>query len=300
MSLQNILVAIQKNWKTFLSNLLIPLGIIWTILEPLTYFYSNIDLIKDQYKIQILFVILLIGFVYAIIQIIPYKKIEFDIRNRKVIVKFGNIFDSKNTYKVIPVSQFFYEMDVLRFSLQDQLISKFRNSDGSDQGLKKYLENLEKSLEKYNPAIICRNLGNEKLDQQFELGTTIGINFEGDKYLLFSLTKTEIKDLIPSDNCTISRLWQALEIFWEQASIIRDGYSISIPLIGNNVNGINLHPMKTLEINLLAILYALENNKLKINNNEFIEIVIYDKNPDLLEKINLKKVKQIWDNKLID
>ena len=277
---------LKNHWKRFLGYFFLPLGSAWTVIEPTVYF--NNDFIPKNCKFSLYILLLLIGLGYVIFELFSLHKAELNINNRKIIVRFGDLFECKNTYKVIPVSQFFYETEVFKYSLQDLLIE--------DIGKDVYLQLIDNELFKYAPTIENRNLNNLNLDKKYDLGTTIKIDSGKLKYILFALTKTETQP-IPNDNCNVSLLWDALEKFWGNIPILVNGESISIPLIGNNVNGINLHPLKTLEINLLAILYALESRKLKLNDNQFIEIIIYENNTELIEKIDLKKVKEIWDNK---
>jgi hypothetical protein len=233
----------------------------------------------------------------------PLNKIELRLENKLIIIKFGDIFESKDTFKVIPVSQFFYETQVVKTSLQNKLIEIFKSYDQGNLGLQTYFELLDKGLNDYKDKVEfeSRNFNDNNLNKKYPIGSTIKFQYGTDKYMLFALTKTEMETVnmpLPPDNCNVSLLWQALEIFWEKASVIAKGDSISIPLIGNHVNGINLNPFLTLEINLLAILYALKRGKLNLYGSQFIEIILYDQDTSLLKDIDLKKVKEIWESKL--
>lgn len=107
--------------------------------------------------------------------------------------------------------------------------------------------------------------------------------------MLFALTETELKGYIPSDNCNISKMWTALEGFWQKARIHSRGKLINIPLIGSGVTGIRLSPSRILELNLLAISNAIEEGG-KITTEE-IRIVLH---PKYMETVNLEDFQNLW------
>jgi hypothetical protein len=111
----------------------------------------------------------------------------------------------------------------------------------------------------------------------------------GQDYILFSLTETELKGHIPQDNCNISKMWIALEKLWEAARVHSRGQAINIPLIGSGVTGIRLNPSHLLEINLLSIASAIQESG-KITTED-IRIILH---PKYIEDINLNDFQSLW------
>jgi hypothetical protein len=281
----------QRFWEV-VSYLFSPAGAMWVIVEPIIWSFGD-EWIKREIRIIGYIALILIGITISIFKVLSLVKTEIEIENRKIVIKFGNIFDSKATYKTIPISRHIFETEVFPNSLHYQFIKKFENSEEFQEKIEKMVSPISTEFE-----ISDRHKDSEILNRRYKLGKTIPISYCNQKFLLFSLTETETqseREPIPDDNCTITKLWTALSEFWKNASQITNGSSIAIPLIGHNVNGINLSPMKTLEINILAILYALKTGDLRMNVNHYIEIVIYNsKNSSLVQKIDLQRVKEIW------
>lgn len=290
--MKNLIASIQKNWIQFLLDIFVPMGVIWGFcLEAFIYFIGDVP---DEYKIPLYIFLWLLGISYAIyrahkaIPPPPLTEIELTIANRKVVVKVGNVFNEVGFCKVIPVSSYFYETELeMPNSLQAKLIERINKPI--------YLDILNKALKNITPVDTnARSFSNKNLNKKYALGTTIRLEASNNEnYLLFPLTESEMKPM-PSPNCDVTRLWQALEKFWESASVEAKGESIAIPLIGDNVNNINLHPVKTLELNLLAILYAFESRKLQLPSDRMIEIIIFEGNDKVKNAIDLREVKQIW------
>ena len=164
----------------------------------------------------------------------------------------------------------------------------FVQSGEGGEGFTQYRRSLAVALqnstyeEKYRDAT-------QRKENYYPLGTTAILGINGQNYMLFSLTETELKGHIPYDNCNVSKMWTALEKFWKEARIHARGKSINIPLIGSGITGIRLNPTRILEINLLAIANAIEEGG-KITTEE-IRVILH---PKYLEDINLHDFKNLW------
>jgi Domain of unknown function (DUF6430) len=288
MSIINALkIGIQRNYKLLLQNILVASFAIWGVLEPLLALAKiQVELSWDKYLF-----FLIISLIIGIIKSFPLMQIKLYIRNTPVKIVFGNLFElNQVNFKVLPVSQYFFETKVIPNSIQDQLIKKFLNQYG-EEGLKNYEEQLIKGLEKENFEIINRNLQNELLNRQYSVGCTVKVDLGSDNFLLFALTKTEIGGKIPKENANVTTLWLALEEFWNNSIEIVKGKSIAIPLIGDNVAGITLSSEQILILNLWAIANAIDKFG-RLTNNEIV-IVIYN-SEEKFSTIDLKKIKNLW------
>ena len=59
--------------------------------------------------------------------------------------------------------------------------------------------------------------------------------------MLFALTETELKKHIPDENCNLSKMWEALEVFWKEVTVYAPDSAVNIPLIGGCISGIQLN-----------------------------------------------------------
>lgn len=258
---------------------------IWTILEPIlsivpkasTYFFGW----------QKFLFLVLISILIGLYRIASPREIIFKQGNSTIRITFGDLFLQKGI-KVIPVSRYFFETEVVETSLQNIVIRKFIQSEEGDKGLKKYKQHLSTSLKNKSFKEIARQATNQK-EQMYPLGTTALLELRGEKYLLFAITQTELKGFIPSDNCNVTNMWIALEEFWREARIHARGQAVNIPLLGSGITGINLSPTRILELNLLAILNSIIEYG-KITTSE-IRIVLHH---SYFEDIDLNQVMALW------
>ncbi|MBU7584674.1 MAG: hypothetical protein KAF91_17475 [Nostoc sp. TH1S01] len=278
-------IGIKNKPFHFLVNIFIAYAAIWTILEPLLSIVQNAGkYFSGEIKF---FAFVLISSLIGTYKTAVPKSINFRYGNTSIEIIFGDLF-SFTGFKVIPVSRYFYEIQVVATSLQNKLIHKFVTSHEGDRGFDVYQETLSKALQYEIYQESYRSVTQQK-EKYYPLGTTATLMLNGQDYMLFALTETELKGQIPDDNCNVSKMWIALEKFWKKARIDSRGKSINIPLIGSGVTGIRLNPTQLLELNLLAIANAIEEEG-KITTEE-IRIVLH---PKYIENINLNNIQKIW------
>jgi Domain of unknown function (DUF6430) len=269
----------------FFTSTFIAYAAIWTILEPLI---SIVPPVEKYFSGELKFFTLilvssLIGFYRNSIP----QEIIIKHSNSLIKVIFGDLF-SFDGLKAIPVSRYFFETGVVQTSLQNKLIQMFQQSNGVSEGLDIYKKRLSDALQVEPFQEKFRNVTQQK-EKYYSLGTTAILKLDDRDYMLFALTETELKGHIPKDNCDVSKMWTALEIFWEQARIHARGESVNIPLIGSGVTGIRLNPTRILELNLLAIANAIEKGG-KITTEE-VRVILH---PKYIEDINLNDFQSIW------
>lgn len=162
-----------------------------------------------------------------------------------------------------------------------------QSQEGS-KGFDVYEQKLSLALEQEPYQEVYRSATQRK-DKYYPLGTTAFLELNGEGYILFALTETELKGYIPNNNCNVSKMCTSLESFWQKARLHSRGNSINIPLIGSGVTGIRLSPSRILELNLLAIANAIEEAG-KLTTEE-VRIVIH---PKYMEIVDLDDFQSLW------
>ncbi|PSB25817.1 macro domain-containing protein [Stenomitos frigidus] len=282
---KRITITLRKQPLKVFTYAFVVYATIWTILEPLIGIVPNASRYFSG-EIKFISLILISVLIGAYRSAIP-QEANLKYGNSNIKIVFGDLF-SFDGIKVIPVSRFFHETQVIPASLQGKLIQKFAQSGEGSKGFETYEKIIADSLhtESFQEVFRDETQQNERF---YPLGTTVLLSLDGQPYILFSLTETELKGYIPGDNCNALKMWIALEAFWKKARIYARGNPINIPLIGSGVTGIRLDSIHLLELNLLAIANSLEEGG-KITTEE-IRIILHSK---YLEDIDLSKFQDIW------
>lgn len=283
--INRIIVGFKRKPQEFFTNIFIVYATIWAILEPIIGIVPN----ASQYfsgEIKF-FTLIFISVCVGLYKNAVPNEIYFKYGSSSIAVAFGDLF-SFDGFKIIPVSRFFFETQVVPTSLQNKLIQMFLQNREGGEGLVLYNQSLSNALQQ----VPCEEKYRDATQQQekyYPLGTTAILELNGQSYMLFALAETELKRHIPSNNCNTLKMWIALETFWKEARIQARGKSINVPLIGSGVTGIRLNSTRLLEINLLAIANAIEEDG-KITTEE-VRIILH---PKYIEEINLSDFKDIW------
>ncbi|GAP98536.1 hypothetical protein NIES2104_50910 [Leptolyngbya sp. NIES-2104] len=279
-----ILGCKKKPFKVFVSTF-IAYAAIWTLLDPLLSMVSSAQkYFSGELKF---FILVLVSSLIGLGKTALPGEITLQYANSTIKVVFDDLFASDG-FKVVPVSRYFHEIEVIPTSLQNKIIQMFVQSAEGSKGSEAYEKSLSSALQSTKYEEIYRPATNRE-EKYYPLGTTIPLGLNGDDYLLFALTDTELKGYIPHDNCSVSKMWVALEIFWQNARIHSRGSSLNIPLIGSGVTGIRLNQNQILELNLLSIANAIEEGG-KITTEE-IRIVLHSK---YMEIIDLNDFQDLW------
>ena len=274
----------QKPLKVCLS-IFVAYAAIWTILEPLLGIVpAAVQYLSGELKFVVLLIIsILIGLYRSAVPV----DLSILYGNSVIKILFGDLF-AFDGITAIPVSRHFFETEVVTTSLQHKVIQSFVQSQEGTKGFDVYEKRLSIALENESYKEIYR--GNTQIPEKYySLGASAFLDIRGQDYLLFALTESEVKGYIPKDNCNVSKMWTALEVFWRSARIHSRGNSVNIPLIGSGVTGIRLNPRQILELNLLAISNAIEEAG-KITTEE-IRIILHPKYIDIL---NLNDFQSLW------
>lgn len=240
-----------------------------------------------------LFVLVVASLAVAGVRTARPARISFDIQNHHVVVKFGDLF-AEQGYKVIPVSRDMHETDVVKFSLQDQVIERWKDAQSEDDyKLRQYHQLLENAILAEVPTRTSEDFRNrEKVD----VGTIAKMVIDGDNYIYLAFTETEdqkgLKALEEKNdsNASPSILWQSLEGLWKGSRTVLRGRDINVPLIGPETGGIKLTPDDILTLILVSLASTIRYQKSVITTGE-IRIVIFR---TYLDDIDLRMHQRKW------
>ena len=278
-------IGARQNSTALIVGVFTIYGIIWAVLEPIMAIVPSVNVSFSGWDrfIILISVSLVIGF----FSIKRPNKVKFRFQNTTVIIEFGDLFLQPGI-RVVPVSQFMHELDVVSTSLQAIVIRRFVDDYEGMQGVSKYEAALNEALSDKSAQKITR-FEEKGVERFYPLGTSVILRHADESYLFFAVTKTELKGHIPPDNCDSSKLWTALRSMWDEARIQSRGKDINIPLIGSGMTGINLSPRRILELNLLSLLSTLvENGNITTG---VIRVVLHSK---YFEQINLDQFRRSW------
>ena len=278
-------LGLRQKPMSALVSIFIVYATIWAVLEPLTGIVPQAEkYFSGEVKFSfLLFVSILIGLYRSAVP----KNLIIQYGNSIIEIVFGDLF-AVSGLKVIPVSRYFFEIEVVPTSLQHKVIQLFVQSQEGSKGFDAYEKSLSLALKQKPYKETYRSILQRK-EKYYPLGTSVPLALDGETYILFALTETELEGCITNDNCNASKMWDALETLWQKVRIYSRGRSINIPLIGSGVTGIRLNPNQILELNLLAIANAIEESG-KITTEE-IRIVLH---PKYMETIDLRDFKDLW------
>jgi hypothetical protein len=257
----------------------------WVIIEPIIALVPDA---KENIEGTNRFAVLVfLSLIVALRLVARPIEISFEFQNNQVVIKFGDLFQQTGV-RVIPVSRYMHETEVVPKCLQGVVIREFFNSAGGTTGIDAYNEKLDAALKakEHNTLERKAERGPEK---QYPLGTLALIDHLGKKYLLLAMTETELVGEIPDNNCSGTNLWIALDSLWKESPGLLHGENINIPLLGSGVAGIRLSRNHLLAINILALLNAISYEG-KITTGE-IRIIIHSK---YFNEIDLSDFKQRW------
>lgn len=280
-----VILGLRQKPLRAVASIFIAYATIWAVLEPLIGIVPQ----SGQYfsgglKFSVfLFTSILLGLYRSAVP----KDLTIQYGNSVIKIVFGDLF-AVSGFKVVPVSRYFFEIEVVHTSLQHRVIQLFVQSQEGSKGFDTYEKSLHLALEHESYQEVYRSVLQRK-DKYYPLGTSVPLDLDGETYILFALTETELKGCVANDNCNTSKMWCALEALWQNARIYSRGHSINIPLVGSGITGIRLNPSQILELNLLAIANAIEESG-KITTEE-IRIVLH---PKYMETVDLRDFQSIW------
>jgi len=276
--------AVNSPYK-LLKNIFVIYVTGWAIIEPiLAIMPSASNYLVGNSRFIGLLIVSLIG---GLIGTSRLDRIAFRYRNSDISILFGDLFHQTGI-KSIPVSQFMYETEVIPSSLQSFLIKRYLAGEEGGKGLNLYASELDNALRGKHYEIVERIVerGCEKF---FPVGTSALLKYKNDLFLITATTVTELEGEIPDTNCSVTNLWIALTEMWRYARVHARGKDMNIPLTGSGVTGINLEPIRILELNMLVLINSLEEGG-KITTGNINLVLHYS----YFDQIDLRDLQKMW------
>jgi len=238
--------------KIFLTNGFAVYGLIWTIVESVSAFFSQI---KPNGLTQYLFLIVP-SVCFGLWRAWPVSRIELTVPNSDSIlcIEFGDLFDKKGCI-AIQVNEFFDSLlgdHVSPHSLHGQFINNLLRSQSAE-----FDQQISLALSAEPFEHVTRKSGNQK---KYKIGTTASIDLGPNRYLLFAFTKTDISTLKAS--ASVHELWDALAGLWASVRIRGNGYPVYMPLVGGGLSGVGLPARNLLQILIISFSYYTKKEKI--------------------------------------
>lgn len=115
----------------------------WSLIEPILGLAPESS--KDLVGANRLALLVIVSFIVALYRIARPTQISFNFQNNKITIEFADLFQQEG-FRVIPVSRFMHETEVIASSLQANVIRKFIENGEGANGLSSYLEKLNAAL----------------------------------------------------------------------------------------------------------------------------------------------------------
>jgi hypothetical protein len=252
-------------------------GVLWTIVESFSSYFPRL---QPEGLLDYAF-LLVVSCSAGLWRAWPAKRLELKIPNSdsSMCIEFGNLFEKEGCI-AIQVNEFFDSLlgdHVSLNSLHGQFIRDVLGSQSSafDALVSKALSN-----EPFEE--VPRKDGNTK---RYKIGTTASVDVNGKRYLLFALTRTDIKTLKAS--ASVHELWDALAGLWEALRVCANGNPASIALVGGGLSGVGLPPVNLLQIMMISYSYYTKKNKITSN----LSFVLH---PSCRDEIDLSSIAEQW------
>ena len=250
---------------------------LWTIAESVAFFYPNLPLQGSKKHNLFIGVSVVLGIVrvYQPRQI----SIKANTSDTKLNIYFGDIFKQEG-YAAISVNEYFDSelgKPVSENSLHGMVIKQYFGgySESFDKAVSLDLQNVPFD-------IVQRQQGKTK---KYPIGTTAKITANEHKFLLFSLSYTDIQTSKASSD--LPTMITALHGLLDRSRNCTGGEKLTIPLIGSGLSGIGLPANQLLQ--LIVLIIIAETKKQQICKE--INIVLHESR---FEEVDLEAIKRQW------
>lgn len=281
MLIKSLVHGLKRNWATVPGSMLKVWGLVWLITASGSYFFPWAKTFAEQNSLSVVGVSSAMAILYGVYAARDLLEVAIDIKttNTKVVVKFGDLFDSLG-HVVIPVNDFFDSeigKPVGPQSVHGQFIQRTLGGNAS-----KFNSDVDRYLNGSEFEVVERPIGRER---RYPLGTTAVLTEGSRKYFLFALAKSDPITCVASAD--VPQMWAALQGLWRTVREEANGEGVRIPLVGGGLARLNFDYSHLLRLSLLTIL--AETRQAPFAKN--IEIVLHQ---TLVGKINLRAVAADW------
>ena len=165
--LYRVILGLRQNPPRVLVSIFITYATIWAVLEPLISIIPQAEkYFSGELKFSVLlFTSTLIGLYRSAVP----KDLVIQYGNSVIRILFGDLFTFSG-FKVIPVSRYFFEIEVVPTSLQYKVIQFFVKSQEGSKGFDAYEKSLSLALEHESYQEVYRSVLQTK-DKYYPLGT---------------------------------------------------------------------------------------------------------------------------------
>lgn len=281
-------IGLRRHWKIFPVWMLHVFGVVWAIIEPLSFFLPNSKAVFDIYSPCILLGSVIAAIIYALCRCMEPLEAEIPIKgtNTSIRIMYGDFFKIKS-HLAVPVNEFFDSQlgsgnsqhgDIVApNSIHGQFITKTYNSDSA-----RFDTDVQSALSGVTNLQVQRTGGK---NLQYPIGTTAAIGVGAHKNFLFALTRTDLSSAKASAD--MPTMWNALLGLWEKVRQHSNGLPVAIPLVGSGQSHVGLEPMHLLRLIILSVLKASQQQEI----TKEIQIILLD---DYFDKIDLRLLKKEW------
>jgi len=243
---------LKRRWKIFFINGFAAYGLLWTFIESLGAFFSQI---KPDGIAQYMLLIAP-SVIFGAWRARPVSKVELTVPNSDSVlcIEFGD-FWKKSGCIAIQVNEYFDSLlgdHVSPHSLHGQFIRDVFRSQSAD-----FDTCVARALANEPFDNVPRTSGNQK---RYKIGTTASIDIGPKRYLLFVFAKTDINTL--KGSATVHDLWDALAGLWKAITVRSNGEPVYMSLIGSGLSGVGLPARNLLQILMISFSYYTKKQKI--------------------------------------
>jgi len=270
--------SVKKEWLRGLERGLAALGIGWTIVEIVDFFWHDPDWLNNG---QVLVLLLVVASSSAALSAYRPMKVKFRLHATDTTIEicFGDLFTASG-HRVIPVNECFDSelgLVVAESTLHGQFVKR---CDGGGAAFDAQVD--DALAGRTHDLFDQRPRGKTK---RYPVGTTAKVKIGEESYLLVAVTKTDPATHQASTD--FEQFWSALIGLWRSARATAGGDVIAVPLIGSGLARVGLPPLSLLQTIILSLI--VETKKQKVAN--LVQFVLPI---DKYEAIDLRHVKKEW------
>lgn len=273
-------------WRGISRHPLRTLGLVYLAFSALFTLIQAANFFDKKVKFEglIYFVVLLIiSMCFAMWKVWKPSKaqIKVDHTNTTIEIVFGDIF-RQTGIKILSVNDFFDS------KLGKPVSEKSLHGIFLKHAFGGYPESFDAQVERQLKRIKFTEVS-DKIDgktKSYPIGTTVSIEANDQKYILFALARSDPATCKASSDVTL--MWLAMHGAWQRARTEAGGHDINIALVGSGLAGLGL-PTRDL-LNLIVLSAITETKANEITRK--IRIVLHR---DRFEELDLRDVKKHWE-----
>ena len=253
-------------------------------LSYVTILYS--DFIAEHKKcfMILMAIIFFVLYVSILIYANTKKKVNFKIRNTKIVIKEGDIFNEGiECKKIIPFNEYFDTQVDDKVIAKGSLNGKYLLNVVTEDKIKKLNDDMKNGLD--NSVVEC-------IDQQRKSGKTIkyklGTIYVNDEYFLLAYSRFNESNKAYLTNEDVAKCYMNM---WNEIDKYRAYYSVSMPVLGSS--GMvrfakDYTPQQLIEM----ILWTFRISGINLNRTSSLNIIVHK---SMISEINFIKLKDYGD-----